>query len=89
MTLASIDNNQVRSGQIFLQHPFVSAPDDLAHRIIIVRAFNGADFIFSVFLLGRLAIDEYDHRRDRIRSLNVGIIKRLDPRQIGKSNVLA
>ena len=51
LPLATVCEDQV--GQYFLSlfHAFVATCDDLSHRSIVVRAFDGADIELAVILL--------------------------------------
>ncbi len=79
LSFASIDDNHIGTRQIFLQHPFIPAPDHLAHRLIVIRTLYRSNLVFPILLLRGLAINKDNHSRYRVGSLNIGIIECLNP----------
>ena len=96
---AAVDQNQVRQvGKLALGRvaprrlqlrPLAlgvlePAGDDLVHGREVVCAHDRLDAEVAVFLLGRHAVDEHDHRRDGQHALRVGDVVALDAPRIAR-----
>ncbi len=82
LNLAAVHQDQVRHGAAFAQQPAIAAADDFLGRREFIAAFDRLDFVFPVVLAFRLAVPVDDHRRDRVGSLDVRMVERLDDFQI-------
>ena len=76
---SAVHQHQIRQGPaLLLLFPLGTkkpAAQHLVHRGEIVGPFHRLDAEVPVFLLGRLAVNEHDHRSHRQRALGIGNIK--------------
>ena len=82
LDFTAVHQNQIRHGAALAQQPAVAATDDFLCRREFVAAFDRLDFVFPVIFAFRLSVPIDDHRRDRIGSLDVRMVERLDNLQI-------
>ena len=89
LTLATINDNQVRRCQAILHHPAVPAIDDLSHTGVIIWPDHCFDFEFAVILLAGLSVHKDHHGRNWASSLNIGVVKSLDANRLGNMEQVA
>ena len=88
LSFAAVDDDEVghRAEAVFLVLRPEALPQAalqrLRHRGKVIRALHRLDAEPAIFLLVRLAVDEHDHGRDRIRALRVGNVIALHPPNI-------
>src|SRR6266540_7571082 len=78
LTTAAIDENQIGQRLLLPQQSSIPPIDRLGHRAKVIRADHGLDVEDAVLLLVELPAVENDHAGDRITSLNVRDVERLD-----------
>src|SRR5262245_21166450 len=82
LTLAAIDQNQIRQRSAFPQQPRVPPADYFIHRSEIISfAFDGANLELSIVAFFHQAVLADDHRGDVLRSLDIRNIERFDHRR--------
>ena len=75
MPFSAVGDKKVGEGAVLFDSALVTPFHDLFHGCIVIGAFHCFDIVLPIVLFGRFTFDENDACRNRVRPLDVGIIK--------------
>ena len=79
LPFSAVGDKKVGQGSVLLDSALITPFYNLFHGCIVVRSFHSLDVILPVVFLGRLSFDEDNASGNRVRALDVGVVKTLYP----------
>ena len=77
LPFSAVGDKKVGQGSVLLDSALITPFYNLFHGCIVVRSFHSLDVILPVVFLGRLSFDEDNASGNRVRALDVGVVKTL------------